>query len=230
MSYLIANWKANLDFDQVTNFVNTWQTLISKQPLSTQDQIIIAPTSIFYAYLAKQQLPFALALQDISQFAGGAYTGAVTITNLKGLVPQYSILGHSERRREFGETNQLIVTKAKRCWEIGITPIICFDLEELDELAALLRPHLRQDFILAYEPVSAISTSGQAGNLHPEELARLSPTFQTACPDKPFIYGGSVKPDNAGSYREVCAGLLVGSASLQADSFYQIVTNFTAHT
>jgi len=80
--------------------------------------------------------------------------------------------------------------------------------------------------ILAYEPVSAISTSGSAGNLDPAKLAVQMVRFRELFPGQPIIYGGSVKAENAAYYRDVCDGLLVGSASLEAASFRAIVDAF----
>jgi triosephosphate isomerase len=226
MKYLIANWKANLNFDQVGNFCREWLGLIEEKPLPVDCEVVVATTSVFYAWLHQTDRKFSVGLQDISQFSGGAHTGEVTITNLVGLEPKYMIIGHSERRRDFGETNQLIVAKAKHAWDIGSIPVICFDLPEMPELAELLTPFKEQPRVLAYEPVSAISTSGHAGNIDPQYLAELMPRFRIAFGSHPVIYGGSVKPDNAHLYAETAAGLLVGGASLEAEKFYQIVQAF----
>jgi triosephosphate isomerase len=226
MKYLIANWKANLNFDQVGNFCRQWLEVLAEKPLPLDKEVVVATTSLFYAWLQESDRKFAVGLQDISQFDGGARTGEVTITNLIGLVPKYTIIGHSERRRDFGETNQLIVAKAKQLWSLGSIPIICFDLPEMPELSSLLAPFKNQPQVLAYEPVSAISTSGHAGNIDPQYLRELTPSFRDNFNGNPVIYGGSVKPDNAHLYGEIAAGLLIGGASLNAESFYQIVQAF----
>lgn len=225
MKYLIANWKSNLNCDQVDTFCRSWQDLLTQQPLNFAKEIIIATPSIFYQSLYQTQPPFALALQDISHFDGGAHTGEVSITNLVNMVPKYTLIGHSERRRDYGETNQQIVRKAKLLWQLGSTPIICFDLPEMEELAALLKEY-SEPVLLAYEPVSAISTSGNAGNLSAEKLREIVGDIRQFFPSRPLIYGGSVKADNASSYTGIVSGLLIGSASLQAESFYQIAQSF----
>lgn len=225
MKYLIANWKSNLNCDQVDTFCRSWQDLLIQQPLNFAKEAIIAVPSIFYQFLYKNQPSFTLALQDISHFAGGAHTGEVSITNLVNMVPKYALIGHSERRRDYGETNQQIVRKAKLLWQLGCTPIIGFDLPELEELALLLQ-EFSEPVLLAYEPVSAISTSGGAGNLPAEKLQEIVGHIRQFFPSQPLIYGGSVKAENAALYTGIVSGLLIGSASLQAESFYQIVQSF----
>lgn len=226
MKYLIANWKANLNSDQVATFCRSWQDLLQTQPLALDKQVIVLPSSIFYQSLCAAKRQFAVGLQDISCFDGGAHTGEVTITNLVNLVPKYVLIGHSERRRDYGETNQQVVRKAKLLWQLGSVPIICFDLPELPELAKLMQPFLSHPAIMAYEPVSAISTSGGAGNLPPEQLREIIAQVRPHFADYPLIYGGSVKAANASLYSQIVDGLLVGSASLQAESFYHITQAF----
>jgi triosephosphate isomerase len=140
--------------------------------------------------------------------------------------PKYVIIGHSERRREFGEDNKMVLKKAQNLWELEVIPVICFDLPEMDELSEMLRPFQDRPMVLAYEPVAAISTSGQGGNLNSEILEGLMPKLRVAFFGKPIIYGGSVKAENAQDYNKIVSGLLVGGASLKAESFYQIVQGF----
>ena len=160
MKYLIANWKANPNFAQVQEFVRRFPTALAGESVTDKTVVVAAP-AIFYAWLREAPpAGFTLALEDISTFAGGAYTGEITAQNLHGLEPGYVIVGHSERRREFGETNETVVAKAARAWSLGATAIICFDLDEAADLATRLAPYQDQKMILAYEPVSSISTSG----------------------------------------------------------------------
>ena len=230
MKYVIANWKANLNLAGVQAFIDGTKQLAAggQLPATTETLAIVAPTSIFYTHLKNQDLPVKVGLQDISPFAGGAYTGEVTPQNLNDCAPEYIIVGHSERRREYHEDNALIVRKAQSCWALDATPIICFDEPEAADLSAKLQEFMDKPMILAYEPVSAISTSGNAGNLDPALLSQKLTAFRQLFPDKEIIYGGSVKADNADGYADVCDGLLVGSASLQADSYWAIVKNFSS--
>jgi triosephosphate isomerase len=227
MKFLIANWKANLNFTNVSDFCQNWLQLLKEKPLPIDLEVVVATTSLFYTWLEQEDRHFSVGLQDISVFHGGAYTGEVTITNLADNPPKYVIIGHSERRQYFQETNQLILQKAQRLWEVGSIPVICFDLPVLSELSELLSDYFHQEMIFAFEPVSAISTSGKAGNLSPQELQQLMPKFRATFQGKPVIYGGSVKPDNAAGYANLTAGLLIGNASLQAESYYQIINAFS---
>jgi len=228
--YIIANWKANQDRAGVDKFVRDIREILARSPLPDQIRLIVCPNYAHYGYLENQvnDLPFALGLQDLSPQSVGAHTGEVVAGNLAGLEPQYVILGHSERRRDQGETNQLISQKVISALEIPATPIVCFDEPELPELAGLLNSvDSNEPLLMAYEPVCAISTSGSAGNLDPQVLVQRREEFVPFWRDEwLFIYGGSVKPENAAAYASVCDGLLIGSASLGAESFVAIAREF----
>lgn len=236
MKYIIANWKANQNAAGGSEFIAQLSAELTAQPLSSEVQLIVCPTSVFYVQYNAQKdyLPFALGLQDISAYEGGAHTGEVTRSNLEGIEPAYAIVGHSERRRDQGETAEVIAAKLAQLRAMKTVPILCFDEPELPALIASLQDFRLQDFplILAYEPVTAISTSGSAGNLDAvlvrERLQEYRQRFAGFSTDQwSFVYGGSVKPENAASYAGVCDGLLIGSASLQAESFLAIARAFS---
>jgi triosephosphate isomerase len=226
MKYIIANWKANLADAEVWQWRQRWQDLTRTEAIDGQKTVVVAPTSIFYTWAKTQDWSVEVALQDISVFDGGAHTGEVTRANLADLAPKYVIIGHSERRRDMGETNQIVAQKARQVWQMQSVPIVCVDVGEVEELAALLSNQDEQPLILAYEPVSAISTSGGGGNLPVVELVSAIAEMRRFFPRPPIIYGGSVTAANAADYSSVCDGLLVGSASLQADEFYRIAQAF----
>lgn len=222
MKYLIGNWKAKLNWTEAQAWLTSWQELVMTSPLPADKQVILAPPAVFYAAMAAKKPSLALALQDISQFAGGAYTGEVTITNLVDLLPAYTIIGHSERRAHFGETNQLILQKAQNLWSAGITPIICLDTDQAAAMAQLLST-VDAPYLIAYEPLSAIGTGH---NLSRVELESQLADWRQLFPTQPLIYGGSVTSDNVAEYVGVCDGLLVGGASTKVDEFWQIVQQF----
>ena len=188
----------------------------------------------------------ALGAQDCSADEPGAYTGQVSASMLNGLC-RFVIVGHSERRRDYCESNELVGRKTAAALGAGIMPIACVGgvdggsrfgpcgrmgrspggcdtrrgaMQDLDKL------------IIAYEPVWAIGTGRSASPDDAEEIAaairsRLSGVSQSAASSVRILYGGSVAPANAASY---CAaadvdGLLVGGASLKADSFLEIVAS-----
>jgi triosephosphate isomerase (TIM) len=167
--------------------------------------------------------------QNVHWADEGAYTGEVSIAMLKELGVAGSIVGHSERRQYFGETDEGTARRAAAALDAGLRVIACVgELEterEAGETEAVLRrqvsalePH--PDLVVAYEPVWAIGT----GKTATPEIAQEAHAFIKSLLDAPVLYGGSVKPDNA---RELLAqpdvdGALVGGASLDPDSFAAI--------
>lgn len=224
MRYIIGNWKANLDLAQVDDFYQQWQTCQPEAEALADKTVAVAVPSIFYAYLAVKKLQPRPILQDLSIFGtSGAHTGEVTVENLKGIEPAYVIVGHSERRREFGETNEVVANKAKTLIQAKITPIICFDLDQMKELAPMLKDLSPDTYILAYEPVEAI---GSGNNLSGDLLqAHFQLIRQVFAQSARVLYGGSVKAANVAQYHACSDGVLVGGASLKATEFAQIVTN-----
>jgi len=235
--FIIANWKANHTLTTARDYVLTLRQELAQNPVSPDTQLVVCPPAIFYSSLRAldevSDHQYSLGLQDISATGAGAHTGEITVDNLAGQEPAYCIIGHSERRRDQGETADLIAAKFAQLQRLGATAILCFDRPELPDLVASLRPFQAAHFplILAYEPVSAISTSGHAGNLDPALVQQCRQQTWKALADFDtsawaFVYGGSVKPENAGSYRDVCDGLLVGSASLTPDGLLAIARAF----
>ncbi len=225
MKYIIGNWKANLNIREVDHYCQVWQEKEVNKPLNKKEKkVIVAVPSIFYAYLQTKKVAFSTALQDISLFpSAGAHTGEITIDNLTHLLPEFVLVGHSERRSQFGETNEVVAMKAKNLLKVGITPIICVDLDQIGELAQLLKD-VPGKYLLAYEPISAIGSGNNlSGQLLKESFALLRQVFgqQTS-----LLYGGSVKLENLKEYQNVCDGVLVGGASLKADEFWQLAQEF----
>ena len=186
-----------------------------------------------------------LAGQNMHAETQGAFTGEVSAPMLKDAGCTHAILGHSERRQLFGETDEGVARKVKAALAAGLVPIVCVGetLAERDggttqavverqvvaALAGLSAEQVR-DIVIAYEPVWAIgtgrnATAAQAQEVHAFIRALLAKSHPEAAPAVRILYGGSVKPENAG---ELMAGAdvdgaLVGGASLQAESFLKIV-------
>jgi triosephosphate isomerase (TIM) len=185
-----------------------------------------------------------LGAQDISSQAGGAFTGEVSGAMLKEFGVRYCIVGHSERRRYHGETDQVVSHKAKAALASGITPIVCVGetLEEREagqteavvkrQLAAVIHDngHCISEIVVAYEPVWAIGTGKtatpeQAQAVHAVLRAQLTAASSAAKQRVRILYGGSMNAQNA---QELLAqpdidGGLIGGASLKAADFMQIV-------
>jgi triosephosphate isomerase len=215
----------------------------------TEVEIVIAPpfTAIHAAAEAARNSPIGIAAQDLHWMKEGAFTGEVAPAMIKEAGAEYVIIGHSERRRLFGETDEIVHRKTIAALEAGLTAIVCVGetLEERERNETLgvlerqvaeglkgLTPMQVGDLVIAYEPVWAIgtgrnATADQAQEAHAHIRGLLSAVFgPEAASHCDIIYGGSVKPDNI---RELVSqsdvdGALVGGASLDVKSFAAIIT------
>lgn len=214
--------------------------------------LVICPPSIFIGNLYNlcrktktDQIKFGA--QDCSFEHKGAFTGEVSPLMLKKLGAKYVILGHSERRKYFGETNEMITSKLKAALKAGLAPILCIGetAEERDreEATMVLKTQLKNvlvdlsvpqvsKLIIAYEPVWSIGTGNSCSQ--DEAMAnllyikrRLLESFSKPVSQKIVVlYGGSVSSKNAKEYIEAgFNGLLVGGASLKSEEFVKIIKN-----
>ncbi len=198
-----------------------------------------------YPYLGQAQAalagtPIAWGAQNVSEHAAGAYTGEVAASMLVEFGCAYAIVGHSERRQFFGDTDAGVAAKAAASLAAGITPIVCVGetlseresgtteavvLRQLDAVLALVGDGAGR-LVVAYEPVWAIgtgrtATTEQAQAVHATLRARLA---SAGAAEIPLLYGGSVKADNAGALFAMpdIDGGLIGGASLKAGEFLAI--------
>lgn len=217
MKYIVANWKSHKTDKEVTEWFEEWK---EAGVVSMRAEVVVAP-AIVQIDLANQHKPegVKLAVQDVSPFPFGAYTGAVAAEMIKGKV-EYAIVGHSERRRYFHETDQEVANKVERLRETGITPIVCVDEPYAESQMAALEN--REGLVLAYEPLEAIGTGRPQEQ---EEVDKVVGMIRRIEPSLPILYGGSVNGDNAAVYLGVRGvdGLLVGGASLKVKELAQIV-------
>ena len=216
--------------------------------VSSVDVVVAPPfTSVHAAAEAARNSNLAVAAQDVYWEKEGAFTGEVSAAMLKDAGAEYVIIGHSERRRLFGETDAMVNRKATAVIGVGLTPIVCvgetLEQREANETLNVLDRQVKDgldqfsgeqiaDLVIAYEPVWAIgtgrvATAAQAQEAHGHIRKRLRQWFGGDAADRCHIlYGGSVKPDNI---RELIAeadvdGALVGGASLDVRGFAEIVT------
>lgn len=222
MKYIIANWKANKSYQDVLVWARDCQDLLNqdlnlKSRLENGElQLIVCPPTPFLIPLqVLTELPNTfVGAQSISSYQSGAYTGEVTGEALSELC-SHVIIGHSERRSIFQESEQDIENKVARALEFGLKPILCIRGPQ-DTIYSDVS-------MIAYEPVESIGT-GQ--NMPAEQVVEKK--HQMNLPDNSiFIYGGSVKPETTQEYMQhnEIAGLLVGGASLKPDSFLGIARN-----
>ena len=244
--FIAGNWKMYKTVAESVVFVKELRTAVKDVD---RVEIVLAPafTALHAVAEAARNTNVGVAAQDLYWEREGAFTGEVSAEMVKEAGAQYAIVGHSERRRLFGETDATVNRKAMAALGAGLTPIVCIgetlDERERDETLAVLDRQIKDgldqmsaeqvaDIVVAYEPVWAIgtgrtATASQAGEAHAHIRKRLRQWFGADAAEKcHIIYGGSVKPDNI---RELIAeedvdGALIGGASLDVRSFADIVT------
>ncbi|RYD62957.1 MAG: triose-phosphate isomerase [Verrucomicrobiaceae bacterium] len=244
-----ANWKMNIGPSETEDFAKSFLSKVQNRTFPAD--IVIAPPFVSLAKAAEilgNVSSIALAAQNCSQYDSGAYTGEISGMMLKEFFVHYVILGHSERRAIFGETDDVINAKVRKARELNLKPIFCIG-ETLDErkagqLEKVLRTQVSQglkgvterdlqDIVIAYEPVWAIgtgvtATAEQAQEAHAFVRSLVAEQFGNDAAAKIRIqYGGSVKPGNAAELM-ACPdidGALIGGASLEPQSFLDIIQN-----
>lgn len=216
---VIANWKSNKSLSQAEEWLANLKTDQVDLNIVTP---VIAPAYPFLAPLSPTvtKLGWQLAAQNISPFPSGSYTGAVSNHNLKDLAIKYVIVGHSERRKYFNETDQLVSQKIDQALELGATPIICVDENTLASQAAAMASEVMDRCMVVYEPVGSIGNGNNASLADVQQFkAKVSQLFGPI----PFLYGGSVDEQNVGEYLLETDGVLVGTASLVAAQFINLL-------
>ncbi len=222
--YIIANWKGRLSQSKGLD----WIRKFAKERVSLAgSRVIIAPPCISLTSLQKQAKDESLndlhwAMQDISPFPPGGYTGAIPAALVKDLVG-YVIIGHPERRRYFHETEQEVANKAAEVVEAGMIPIICMNREIAAKQIAALNDDVIAEMITAYTP--SVSGQNKAVAESPEEVAKAAKYIAGLSGNRPVVYGGGVKQANMSQYEGLSgiAGVLVGEAGLDPDEFAGIV-------
>jgi triosephosphate isomerase (TIM) len=240
-----ANWKMHKTQREAAAFIREFAPLV--QPLANVE-VVVAPvfTGISTVAEAARGTKVRVAGQNLYFEKQGAFTGEVSADMLKDAGATHVIIGHSERRRLFGDTDEWVNRKLRAAMAAGLAPIVCVGetlaeremgetLEVLDRQIKVGLDGLTGDeigaLVIAYEPVWAIgtgknATSAEAGEAHAHIRGRLRQWFGGAPADRcRILYGGSVKPDNI---RELIGlpdvdGALVGGASLEVRSFFEIV-------
>ncbi|MCA9370014.1 triosephosphate isomerase [Candidatus Woesebacteria bacterium] len=218
--YIVANWKSNKNLSEAEQWLQE-ATLINA---SKETEVIIAPPFPLLGVLHTSTLftekKLQLAVQTISPYPAGSYTGAVSTRNLVGLDVSYALVGHSERRVHFKESDSDVARQVEQLIEVGIAPIVCVDEPSIISQASALRESDLSKVIVAFEPLSAIGTGSRADV---GLVGRVRDKIHAVFGSVPVLYGGSVDGHNAGEYLLVCEGVLVGGASLDARSFREII-------
>lgn len=236
---VIGNWKMNGSLSRNAELLGA----IAAAALPEEAEVAVCPP---FPYLqqcrdALQGTSVGWGAQDVSEHECGAFTGEVAVSMLLDLGCRYAIVGHSERRAMHGETDDLVARKAQVVLAAGLVPVVCVGetleereaglthavvLRQLDAVLDLLG-NQSTGIVLAYEPVWAIGTGktatpSEAQAVHAQLRLRL---VEVGAGDVPILYGGSVKPDNAGELFQSpdIDGGLIGGAALKSGDFLNIV-------
>lgn len=241
---IAGNWKMNMLPDATIRFIDELTPLVK----STQSEVILCVpyTDLFYALLTAQNTNIKIGAQNMHWEESGAYTGEVSAQMLKSIGVEYVIIGHSERRQYFNETDETVNKKIKSAFNAGLKPIVCVgeSLEERESGKAVekvtnqvklalegLTENQVEDVIIAYEPIWAIgtgktATSEDANNMIKQIRQEISKLYGQIVAERVIIqYGGSVKSSNSKELFSTSDidGALVGGASLKSDEFAKIV-------
>ena len=243
---IAGNWKMNNDLKETQNLLSKLSSGLSMDNLNC-DVIVCPPfTSLFEAYSLLKDTKIKIGAQNMYFESSGAFTGEISANMLIGIGCEYVILGHSERRSIFGETDELINKKIKKAIESGLKPIFCVGelLEEREGgiTEKIIEKQIKSGLngisseemsklIIAYEPVWAIGTGktaspAQAQEVHQFIRSLIDEKYGASISNNIIIqYGGSVNANNASEllFQKDIDGALVGGASLKADSFIGII-------
>lgn len=211
---IIANWKANFTEKEAEDWLENFKDY------KGEDFVICSPFTLLgfiSDYVKKHELPIKVGAQDISPYSEGPYTGEVTGREIKEF-GDYALIGHSERRRLFNETQDEIVNKLLEAQRNKLTPVLCIsDLSQLEGIVAV------DDLIIAFEPTESI---GSDNPTDPVKVGHVVKEIKTKI-KAPVLYGGSVDSGNVTDYTKGknIDGVLVGGESLVAENFLKLLKN-----
>ena len=240
--YIAANWKMNKTVAEAAEFVDALLPRIA----ATQSDVVVCPPFTALTAVVERRYGTAVrvAAQNMHEAESGAFTGEVSAAMLVELDVEAVVLGHSERRQYFGETDEALARKVPAALAAGLEPILCVgeseEARDAGETEAVLERQLQADLaavesadlarvVIAYEPIWAIGTGRTATSEQAQEACAFIRDVVrmrgAAAEQLRVLYGGSVKPDNAGEILSMpdVDGALVGGASLDAEDFAAIV-------
>ena len=241
---IAGNWKMNMLPNETIQFIEELAPLVK----DTDNEVILCVpyTDLFYALLAAQNTNIKIGAQNMHFAENGAFTGEVSGKMLKSINVEYVIIGHSERRQYFNETDESVNKKVKAAFENGLKPIVCvgetLEQREAGKVEEIITNQTKlalegltneqvENTIIAYEPIWAIGTGKTATKEDANDAVKgirnkIAEIYGQNTADRVIIqYGGSVKSSNAKELFSMSDidGALVGGASLKADEFSKIV-------
>ncbi|MSU54219.1 MAG: triose-phosphate isomerase [Candidatus Staskawiczbacteria bacterium] len=232
---IVANWKLNpITFKEAKDLFGA----VKKHAKVKNTQVVICPPFVYLPLLKG----LSLGSQNISSEQKGAFTGEISALQLKDLNIEYVIIGHSERRKHFSETNETVNKKIKMALEAGLKVIFCIGENEGEEKNTILQnqitkgladvlPAQMEQVVIAYEPVWAIGTGKNCSTEETKSAVEsikntlISLYGSQIAENTRILYGGSVNSTNSAEYLKngEVNGLLIGGASLKPDEFIAIV-------
>ena len=246
-----GNWKMNLDYSEGISLFSEIVNMVKDEKKGEQVAIICAPSIHLHSLAKLGGTAVSIGAQNCHQKESGAYTGEISAKMIKSVGCEYVIIGHSERRQYFAESDELLAEKTVIALQNGLTPLFCIG-ETLDErnngsYFDVLKSQLvngvfslsATDFskiVIAYEPVWAIGTgltasSEQAQEVHAFIRKEIAAQYDTAVAEETSIlYGGSCNPKNAAELfaQPDIDGGLIGGASLKSRDFLDIIKTFNS--
>lgn len=248
-----GNWKMNLNFEEGVSLFSEIVNMVKDEVIGKQEVIVCSPFIHLntISKLADTANNVSIGAQNIHQAESGAYTGEISASQAKSVGAEYVILGHSERRAYFGETDAILAEKVDAALKNSLFPIFCIgetkDERESGRFFDVIKSQLENGvfhldaehfgkLILAYEPVWAIGTGLTAS---PEQAQEVHAFIRQVLADKygadvaentTILYGGSCNPSNAAtlfSQKDIDGGL-IGGASLKSRDFLEIVKTFNS--
>lgn len=220
MKIIVGNWKMNGDKELVETFIDAFDSI------NTNNTIIICPPTELIAYF--KSFKYKIGAQNCCYEDRGAFTGETSPASLKKIGCSYVIIGHSERRQLFGESNEILLAKWKSALKNNLTPIFCVGEKDQtnwsDKLTQQLCVFAGQDLsktIIAYEPIWSIGTGKVPTN---EQISQSLRFIKKMVGDTAILYGGSVNASNCKTIldQNIVDGVLIGSASLKVNEFTEI--------
>lgn len=214
--FIVANWKSNKTVQGTTDWFE--QLSIMPSELTPDKAVIICPPFHLLqqvkTLIMEKQLPFFIGSQNVSAFSEGAFTGEIAATQVKEIA-EYCIIGHSERRKNFLETDDILLKKVELAKSAGLSVIYC-----VQDALTKIPEHVD---VVAYEPITAIGS----GNPDTPENANTVAEAIKNNGIRMVLYGGSVTGANVHQFtlQEGIDGVLVGGASLKPDEFSSIIRN-----
>lgn len=231
--YIIANWKMNNDFSDIPVFVQN----LKDSDVSKSNLIVCVPSIMIKSFADLSNGLVETGAENCYYKEKGAFTGEISPQMVKSAGASTTILGHSERRQIFGETNELINSKVLACLDAGLKVVFCIGetLEQKEDYKSVLKAEILEglsnvsnfeNLIIAYEPIWAIGTGKVATlddikEIHQFIKDTVKENFNV---DAKVLYGGSVKPSNSKEILELdeVDGVLIGGASLKAEDYIKI--------